>query len=663
VILRAEGDDSPLPAEPRRRWLNVAMGVLLLVAFVIAARRQPPVDPNAAASAIATSGDLGDSPDPDLGPDDTARFFPPLSRGTDDSGSPTTDGAPATTDPTATTRDPRVTATVAEPVMTIGRGQVSEPSATTSPVPVLVPVPVTDTIADTLSPPMTTQPRPDPLIVSRPIPELPQALPPAPPPPWAASTRTTGAGLVATDVGCASSTSAGALDAFFRERIGPVVGLDYQHVYPLGGSRWLWLFQDTFVDHSGSGQRLDQASFVHNTAMVQEGSCFTLFHGGAPGAPESFEPGTGERRLAKWFWPMGGEMSNGQLFVFWAEMEKDGYEPRAGDGLGWHPKRTWLAVYDPRTLARLSFQRAPNAGVYPIYGYAVQSEGDHTYLFGNTFEQNLAREGGFRNGPHSGTEMYLARVPRGQFGSSPEYRTADGWTTDASQAHPIMQRYWAENPLQPRYIAGQWVAATKVDGYWGERLAIDVAPAPWGPWTTTALDTMSPRNADPLMNTYHAHLLPWLDGGHLVVSISQNARDMRRDAWPFPHRYRLAFLHALLVPPPSSEPPPDSVSPGSVLPDPGSEESTTTTTVGDATTTPAAVDTAVPTTTVTDTVPPTTAPPVATTSTTTATTAATTTTTTIPPASPPTTSPPPQTTDTSTTVGDSTTTSTAPPTP
>ena len=36
------------------------------------------------------------------------------------------------------------------------------------------------------------------------------------------------------------------------------------------------------------------------------------------------------------------------------------------------------------------------------------------------------------------------------------------------------------------------------------------------------------------MNPYHAHLMPWLSNGSLVVSLSQNARDMYRDAWPQP---------------------------------------------------------------------------------------------------------------------------------
>ena len=68
---------------------------------------------------------------------------------------------------------------------------------------------------------------------------------------------------------------------------------------------------------------------------------------------------------------------------------RDGYDPPPGDGLGWHPQSVWIATYDAGSLARLSFGPAPNAGVAPIYGYAVDSDDDYTYLFGNTFEQNL----------------------------------------------------------------------------------------------------------------------------------------------------------------------------------------------------------------------------------------------------------------------------------
>ena len=118
--------------------------------------------------------------------------------------------------------------------------------------------------------------------------------------------------------------------------------------------------------------------------------------------------------------------------------------------------RRTIAAYDVNTLARLDFRRATSGGASPIYGYAVASDKTHTYLFGNTFEQNLAREGGWFNGPHSGTKMFLARVPRGQLLDAPEYWTQEGWTTDRRNAHAFLQRYWSEFPMQPRYMDGQW---------------------------------------------------------------------------------------------------------------------------------------------------------------------------------------------------------------
>ena len=230
-------------------------------------------------------------------------------------------------------------------------------------------------------------------------------------------------------------------------------------------------------------------------------------------------------------------------------------DPGPGDGLGWHPAQTWLATYDAATLERLEFAPAPNSGTTPIYGYAVASDDRHTYLFGNTFDQNLARQGGWQSGPHSATTMWLARVPRGRLGAEPEYRAAPEWSTDPAAARPIASRFWAENPMQPRFIGDQWVAATKRDGFWGEELYVDVAVDPWGPWTTVSRVLAEPRAGDPLMNTYHAHLMPWLENGSLVVSMSQNARDMLEDAFPHPERYRLQFLRSPLVPPPPTPPP------------------------------------------------------------------------------------------------------------
>ncbi len=459
-------------------------------------------------------------------------------------------------------------------------------------------------------------------MAARPIPDATPVTPPAPDlprPPWADSTRRSAAGYLTTDIGCAGGTDAGSLDEFFSRRMGPVIGADYQHVYPLGGDRYLWLLQDTFVDHSGGATKLTQAGFVHNAALVQQGRCFTLYHGGTTKAPTSFDLGAGEAARSRWFWPMGGELSGDRLSVFWAEMHKDNGDPSPGDGLGWHPARTWLATYDRGSLARLSFDPATNDDVRPIYGYAVASDDEFSYLFGNTFEQNLAREGGFWNGPHSGSAMWLARVPRGRLGDSPEYRTLDGWSPDAAAAQPIVRRYWAENPMQPRLLGGIWTAATKVDGYWGEELAIDVAEHPWGPWVTLERRGLDPHAAGRrIINTYHAHLMPWLAGGRLVVSVSQNARDMVADAYPHPERYRPMFVGASFSAPPP--PPPETTVPTTSTLDPSTTVAPTTTiapTTSGSTTTISGSTTVATTTTI----PPTsTSPTTSTTSTPTSTT-------------------------------------------
>ena len=306
-----------------------------------------------------------------------------------------------------------------------------------------------------------------------------------------------------------------------------MIGHDYQHVYPLGGDRYLWLFQDTFIDHTGNAARLDQAAFAHNTAMLQHGSCFTLLHRGTAAAPPSFEPGTGEQLLDP---------------VVLAARRGDGRRPRCTcSGPRWPRPPTRAArrarlgagadvAGDVRRLdagpARRSARR-PTSGVDPIYGFAVASDDEHTYLFGNTFDQNLARQGGYCGLPVLGD----ADVPRpraaGQLDVAPGVPHAVGLEhATPTAAVPIVDRFHAENPMQPRFLGGQLGRGDEGRRLLGRRARVDVAAHPWGPWTTVSRRPLSPRGGDPLMNTYHAHLMPWLSGGGLVVSVSQNARDM-----------------------------------------------------------------------------------------------------------------------------------------
>ena len=558
--------------------------------------------------------------------------------GDDGAASDRVDATSTTVDVTVAPRSATTTITTASATTTTGG-----PAVPTSSVPRPTTIaPGTSTVATTTVGYDLVVDEEDPAVSARPIPDPPPEPPPSTlaPPPWAASTFRTPGGQLSTDVGCVDDLGMVSLDVFLSGRLGPLIGWDYQHVYPLGGDRYLWLFQDAFVDHSGTVGSLGAARFVHNAAMLQTGRCFQLLHRGSTATPEPFETGDGTGDVRnKWWWPMGGETHDGVLRVFWAEMVKDPYDPDPPNGLGWHPNRTFLAAYDAVSLERLSFGLAPDAGAAPIYGYAVGSDAGHTYLFGNTFEQNLIREGGFWNGPHSATKMWLARVPRGRLDARPEYRTADGWSADRSAAVPIVDRYYVENPMQPRYLDGQWVATTAVDGYWGDALAVDVAPNAWGPWTTVAYGPLVPRNADPKMNTYHAHPLPWRDGyGSILVTVSNNARNMLRDAWNSPHRYRPTMTFSPYAPTP--------------VPTTTTTTTTTTTPTTTTTTTTTATTTTVPrTTTSTTTSSTTTTVPRTTTSTTSTTTAPTTTTTTTPTTTP-------TTTTTTTTVAPTTTATT-----
>ena len=332
---------------------------------------------------------------------------------------------------------------------------------------------------------------------------------------------------VVLNVGCARSTSAQGLHDFFAEALGPIIGHDEPRITPLGDGRTLWILQDTFIDYHYSSNGFADMDYANNTVLIQNGLCFTMLQGGTPSHAESFELGDAPMNHDRYFWAGGATVSGGRLYVFWLEFVRDTIAMGPLDGFGLHPVRTWLATYDPKTFKRLDFRLAPNSGVSPVYGYGVGDDGDWTYLFGNSDLQNLALEGGYSNGPHSATRIYLARVPRGQVGSTPTYWTGASWSTDPAAAVPISSRFFVENMMLPVLIDGHWYSATKVDGFTGTNFVVDEADHPWGPYTTIRSLPAVPRGDPTDVLTYHAAVLPWLDpSGGLIITMSQIPADM-----------------------------------------------------------------------------------------------------------------------------------------
>lgn len=334
-----------------------------------------------------------------------------------------------------------------------------------------------------------------------------------------------GPGWVRATLGCADSTSADDLHAFFADRRGPLIGWDNPHVIELGPNRWLWLAHDTYLDYPGTAATLhDVGGQIQNVAFVQVGSCFYLEHRGTKSERVNFEPGDDRVSPDHFLWPLGSEIHDGRLMVFWGETANAEEIPPVGHGISRHPIATWLATYDVATLERLSFEPAPNPGVEPQYGFAVASDETHSYLFGNTNLLNFWRSGGILNGPHSATKMYIARVPRGRLDMLPEYWNGGGWTGDASLAVPFSERFFAENAMQPRYLDGQWVSVVNMDGFYSWDVLVETADDPWGPWVLQEVVKKPPRAATAEKNTYHPIILPWSSShGGLTIAISENA--------------------------------------------------------------------------------------------------------------------------------------------
>lgn len=352
--------------------------------------------------------------------------------------------------------------------------------------------------------------------------------PPATPPPE----------YVRSDMGCATSTEPAALTLFFGRRIGPLLGADYHRAQRLPDGRTVWFVQDAFIDHSGTIPTLDRAGFAHNAVLVQTGRCFQLVHKGNVLVPSSFEPGAGETVVQRWWWALGTEVEGSVLKVVWVEMRKDPARPPTAEGLPYAPVRTWLGTYRTSDLSKLSFRPAADAGVQPIYGYSVVSDGTYSYLFGNSYLQDWWREGGFF-GDHSAVDVFLARVPRGRLEATPEYWAGWGWSAQRGDAVPISSRFWSENPMQPRFVDGRWISVTKEDGFFGDEVLVDVALAPEGPWITVNRVRVWPRGGDDLASTYHAHLAPWRTAnGGLAVVLSNNAWDMPQHGYSNPTLYR-----------------------------------------------------------------------------------------------------------------------------
>jgi hypothetical protein len=333
---------------------------------------------------------------------------------------------------------------------------------------------------------------------------------------------------------CADGLDDNQLTAFFGAEHAGLFGGDYQRATKLPDGRILWLFQDAMVRAANGTVRL-----MHNAAMVQSGTCFTLVTGGTPAAPQAWIGAEETAQQRRWFWPMGATLGeDGQLHVFAMEMVERGERYLANP----EPVATWVASIRLADLTITRFAPAPDAGTR-LYGWSVTSDDSWTYLYGN-----CNRQFGWTPEGHDPctANVYLARVPKGQPLQSPTYWAGGGWSANDAAAVPVSGATGGRlvNPSQVQWDGRQFLAVTKDSDWFGLEVFVDRAPNPWGPWTT--YDRIVPPPKCGGCNTYFASWVPWRNAdGSLIIGLSHNRWNGRVST-----AYRPTFLTVAAAPSP-----------------------------------------------------------------------------------------------------------------
>ncbi len=340
-----------------------------------------------------------------------------------------------------------------------------------------------------------------------------------------------------TVAGCDGGYSSADLNALIhnaRTGAGGIVGADYARVQRLPDGRVLWVFQDVFV--GGDGTSLHHARFMHNAGLIQDGSCFQVLtgdHGSWIGSDV-------ESPLHHWFWPLDSVVTaDGHLAQFMVEMNNPTGRGATGGAV---PVRVWIATIDMTDFSVVGLNLAPDSSDRPLYGFSITSDAHFHYLYGNCYRQFADAGWPFAHDTTCGPRTYVARVPLGHPEMTPEYWNGVTWSSMRQHAAPVLTRGQLANPMQVRRVGDIFVSVTKIDDWWDNTVAIDIARSPQGPWTSVTTMTV-PTMCGEKCNTYFAELLPWTDAdGSLLIVISNNAWDMEHDAFAEPLLYRPGVL-------------------------------------------------------------------------------------------------------------------------
>ena len=320
---------------------------------------------------------------------------------------------------------------------------------------------------------------------------------------------------------CLRDLEPSTLDTLFDIEPGGVIGADYQRALALPDGRVLWTFQDAAVRVGPSDIRI-----VHNIAMLQDGTCFSVLYEGSRSAPRSYFLDERTTRYERWFWPLDSAVGDdGRVYVFAAEMEERGSRYLTETV----PLGTWVVVFDPATNSVVESLRPPDSSA-DLYGWSITSDDSWTYLYAHCY-----RQFGFdvyitvRAFDRScSTDITVARVRRGNLFDPLQYWDGSGWQPDPSRARPIIPADGRRiNANQFEWTGERFVSVNKEGDWWGDTIYLAASSSATGPFRI--YDEIPAPVKCPECNSFFASWLPAAAArrtdDRFVMSLSHNRWD------------------------------------------------------------------------------------------------------------------------------------------
>jgi hypothetical protein len=226
----------------------------------------------------------------------------------------------------------------------------------------------------------------------------------------------------------------------------------------LPDGRTAWLMSDTLVAPPAADPAAG-ATFVHNSIVVQRGTCVTPVMGGTAEQRDELVPTVDGRAC----WQSAGVARTTSLIVFCTEVENVDGPP----GFGFRVVGTALATFD---LPSLTFTgRVPLPFVEPAgirWGTSATRDGDWVYVYGTTVDSH-----------------YVARVRFDQLAVGPwRFWTGRGW---GERDALVAMTFAGAPPAMPAFVTPTergYVAVAFSLPFPDPTIGGWTATAPQGPW-------------------------------------------------------------------------------------------------------------------------------------------------------------------------------------